>query len=386
MRIVHIANFYGSTSGGIKTTIHEFGSGYQKYGHEFIYVVPGPKFIQEQTQFGTRISLPSRTLPFTGGYQVIKSNKQLITLLEFLQPDRLEISDRFTLYEVGKWAKQMKIPTIVFSHENLAGLAKRFFPFVPKPIRNLFVNSQNRRLANGFDQVIVTTDFAGEEFKRIGISNLRKVSLGVDLQGFTPDHFDRRLKRELKDTHDFLLMYCGRLSPEKEPQRVLEALSALRNRGINAKLVVLGGGALWRKFRKQAVGLPVYMVGYVASREKIAQNLACADVVMAPGPLETFCLSALETLACGVPVVASASSAVGEILGLDQSDQAGLVAENNGTAFADAVEQILLNNRFKQNARSRAERYSWRNTIDQMLIIHDAKPNMVTTRRRLRVA
>lgn len=386
MRIVHIANFYGSTSGGIKTTIHELGSGYQKYGHEFIYVVPGPKFIQEQTKFGTRITLPSRTLPFTGGYQVIKSNKQLITLLEFLKPDRLEVSDRFTLFKVGKWAKQMKIPTIVFSHETLAGLTKRFFPFVPKPIRNLFVNSQNRRLAKGFDQVVVTTDFAGEEFKRIGIVNLRKVSLGVDLQGFTPDHFDRRLKRELKDSHDFLLMYCGRLSPEKEPQRVLEALIQLRKRGINAKLVVLGGGALWRKFRKQAAGLPVNMVGYVASREKIAQHLSCADVVMAPGPLETFCLSALETLACGVPVVASASSAVGEILGLDQADQAGLVAENNGAAFAVAVEQILFNSKFKQNARTRAERYSWRNTIDQMLIIHDAKPNMVTTRRRLKVA
>ena len=79
MKIVHIANFYGSTSGGIKTTIHELGSGYQRYGHEFIYVVPGPKFMQEQTPLGTMIPLPSHTLPFTVGYQVIKSNKQLLT-------------------------------------------------------------------------------------------------------------------------------------------------------------------------------------------------------------------------------------------------------------------------------------------------------------------
>lgn len=386
MKIVHIANFYGSTSGGIKTTIHELGGGYQRYGIEFIYIVPGPKFSKEETKFGTRISLPSKTIPFTGGYQIIKSNKQLITLLEYLKPDRLEVSDRFTLFKVGKWAKRMKIPAIVFSHETLAGLTKRFLPFVPNKIRNLFVNSQNRRLARVFDQVVVTTDFAGGEFKRIGISNLRKVSLGVDLQGFTPDHFDRRLKRELKDSHDFLLMYCGRLSPEKEPQRVLEALVQLRNRGINAKLVVLGGGALWRKFRNQAIGLPVNMIGYVASREKIAQHLSCADVVMAPGPLETFCLSALEALASGVPVVASASSAVGEILGIDQEDQAGLVAENNGADFASTVEEILFNSKFKQNARARAERYSWRNTIDQMLIAHDAKPKMVTTKRRLRVA
>lgn len=386
MRIVHIANFYGSTSGGIKTTIHELGSGYQRYGIEFIYIVPGPKFTQEQTPFGTRISLPSRTLPFTGGYQVIKSNKQLITLLEFLKPDRIEVSDRFTLLKVGKWARKMKIPTIVFSHETLAGLTKRFFSFVPKPIRDKFVNSQNRRLARVFDQVVVTTEFAGEEFKRINISNLKKISLGVDLQGFSPNYFDRKLKRELKESHNYLLMYCGRLSQEKEPQRVLEALTKLRQRGVDAKLVVLGGGALWRKFRKLADGLPVNMVGYVASREKIAQHLACADVVLAPGPLETFCLSALEALASGVPVVASASSAVGEILGVDQSDQAGLVAENNGTSFADAVEKILQNDEFKFNARMRAEQYSWRNTIDQMLVIHNAKPNMVTTRRKLKVA
>lgn len=386
MKIVHIANFYGSTSGGIKTTIHELGSGYQKYGHEFIYVVPGPKFTQEQTPFGTRITLPSRTLPLTGGYQIIKSNKQLITLLEFLKPDRLEISDRFTLYKVGIWAKQLKIPTVVFSHETLAGLVKRFTPFIPTMIQNIFVNSQNRRLAKCFDQVVVTTDFAGAEFKRIGISNLQKVSLGVDLKAFSPDFYDRKLKRELKGKHEFLLMYCGRLSPEKEPQRALEALSHLREKGVDAKLVVLGGGSLWRKFRKQAKGFPVDMVGYVASREKIAQYLACADVVIAPGPLETFCLSALEALASGVPVVASVSSAVGEILGINKSDQAGLLADNNGAAFAEAVQKVLLNNSFKQHARIRSEKYSWRNTIDQMLIIHNAKPHMVTIRRRLKVA
>ena len=109
MRIVHVANFYGPSSGGIKTTLHELGRGYLKYGHEFIYIVPGPKYIREQTPFGLKISLPSFTLPGSGGYQVIRSNKQLLNLLEFLNPDRIEVSDRFTLLKVGKWAKQQKI-------------------------------------------------------------------------------------------------------------------------------------------------------------------------------------------------------------------------------------------------------------------------------------
>ena len=91
MRIVHVANFYGPSSGGIKTTLHELGKGYLKHGHEFIYIVPGPKYLKEQTPFGLKISLPSINLIGSGGYQVIRSNKQLLTLLEFLNPDRLEV-------------------------------------------------------------------------------------------------------------------------------------------------------------------------------------------------------------------------------------------------------------------------------------------------------
>ena len=62
MRIVHIANFYGPSSGGIKTTLHALGKGYLQSAHEFIYIVPGPKYIKEQTPFGTKITLPSITL------------------------------------------------------------------------------------------------------------------------------------------------------------------------------------------------------------------------------------------------------------------------------------------------------------------------------------
>jgi alpha-1,6-mannosyltransferase len=386
MKIVHIANFYGSTSGGIKTTIHELGRGYQRYGHEFIYVVPGPKFMQEQTPFGTMISLPSHTLPFTGGYQVIKSNKQLLTLLEFLKPDRIEVSDRFTLIKVGKWAKRMKIPTVVFSHETLAGLAKRFLPFIPNFIRELFVNRQNRKLANSFDKVIVTTKFAGDEFTKLNISNLSRISLGVDLNGFNPSLKSYRLRKELIKNSDYLMIYSGRLSPEKDPMRVLDALRNLLDRGIKVRLVVLGGGAMWNKFRAVAKELPVEMVGYVVSREKVANYLSCADVAIAPGPLETFCLSALESLASGVPVVASASSAVGEILNSDGIEKAGLVADNKGESFADAIEQILKDKSFQRNARKRAENFAWATTIDQMLELHNAKPPMVTVRRRLRVA
>jgi alpha-1,6-mannosyltransferase len=386
MRIVHIANFYGPSSGGIKTTLHELGRGYLKYGHEFIYIVPGPRYIKEQTPFGLKISLPSFTLPASGGYQIIRSNKQLLNLLEFLNPDRVEVSDRFTLLKVGRWAKQHKVASLVFSHETLNGLVKKYAPLIPELVRNKFVNWHNRKLAATFDTVIATTDFAAAEFVRIKTTNLRKVALGVDLVGFRPENRDPKLRKELLKDADYLLVHCGRMSPEKEPARSVQAVSELVKAGINVRLIIVGGGPLWNKIRKQSLGLPIEMLGYVASREKVASYLAAADIAIAPGPLETFCLSALESLASGTPVVASKSSAVGEILNINSVKPAGAVANDNGAEFAVAIKQLLNKGRLRKVAREQAEKFSWANTVDAMLDVHGAKKPMVTTKRRLKVA
>ncbi len=368
MRIVHVANFYGPNSGGIKTTLHELGRGYLKYGHDFIYIVPGTQFSSEVTPFGRKISLPSFILLGSGSYRIIRSNKALRELIKELNPDRLEISDRFTLRSLGIWAKTQGIPSVVFSHETLRGLAKRFLPaFFP---RNLMVNWHNRRLARSFDHVVATTDFAAEEFVEIGAKNLVKIPLGVDLENFSPARRSMDLRAELAQGADLLLVHCGRLSPEKEPQRSIEALVELEKRGIKTRLIIVGTGPMWKKMSKLAKGLPVEMLGYVSGREKVAAILASADFSMAPGPLETFCLSALESIASGTPVIASESSAVGEFLGLAKKIPAGAVAADNGKSFADAIERLMQISGVDISARAAAEQLSWDQTINFMLALH----------------
>lgn len=368
MRIVHVANFYGPNSGGIKTTLHELGRGYLKYGHDFIYIVPGTQFSSEVTPFGRKISLPSFILPGSGSYRIIRSNKALRELIKELNPDRLEISDRFTLRSLGIWAKTQGIPSVVFSHETLRGLAKRFLPaFFP---RNVMVNWHNRRLARSFDHVVATTDFAAEEFVEIGAKNLVKIPLGVDLENFSPARRSMDLRAELAQGADLLLVHCGRLSPEKEPQRSIEALVELEKRGIKTRLIIVGTGPMWKKMSKLAKGLPVEMLGYVSGREKVAAILASADFSMAPGPLETFCLSALESIASGTPVIASESSAVGEFLGLAKKIPAGAVAADNGKSFADAIERLMQISGVDISARAAAEQLSWDQTINFMLALH----------------
>lgn len=389
MKIVHVANFYGPNSGGIKTTLHNLGLGYQKHGHEFYYIVPGTQLRREETQYGIKISLPSVILPGSGAYRIIRSNRLLRKTIAELAPDRLEVSDRFTLRGLGPWARAQKIPTVVFSHETLRGLAARFLPaFLPQ---HALVNWHNRGLASRFDQVIATTQFAAKEFEEIGTTNITRVPLGVDLVNFSPELRSIELRNELRKGNKLLIVHCGRLSPEKEPQRSLEALIELRKRGVDARLVVIGTGPMWKKLREMAQGHPIDLLGYIANPKKVAAILACADVALAPGPLETFCLSALEALASGTPVVASKSSAVGEFLNIDAPIPAGAVASDNAESFADAIMNLTAIDQARIEARNAALALPWETSVRKMLELHNIptvgeNAPMVATKRKLSAA
>jgi alpha-1,6-mannosyltransferase len=374
MKIIHVANFYGPKSGGIKTTLHNLGLGYRSEGHEFIYLIPGKKFSRESNEYGGCITLPSWVIPFSGGYRVIRSTRQVKSILQALKPDRLEVSDRFTLSCLGRWASQRKIPAIVFSHETLKGLVKSYFGFS----LNKFVKWHNTKLAAKFDYVVTTTDFASSEFNEIGTSNLVQIPLGVDLTNFSPERYNAELRTKMLKGGDVLLVHCGRLSPEKKPERSLQALRELLDRGVNARLVFIGSGPLHKKLYDSSRDIPVTFWGYVANKNLLAQMIASADISIAPGPIETFCLAALESLASGTPVVASNTSAVGEFLKTDDGNCVGLTADNNGSAFADAIEKLLsLTNvdvQMRQRCRSQAEKFPWSKTIFELNALHQPLP------------
>jgi len=185
-----------------------------------------------------------------------------------------------------------------------------------------------------------------------------------------------------------LLVHCGRMSREKHPARSIEALNVLLQRGVNARLVYVGIGPLFKKLREEAKDLPVTFLGYIADRNRLADILASADVSLAPGPIETFCLAALESLASGTPVVASSTSAVGEFLLLNDSNPVGAIAENNAESFADSIQQVLAmrlaNSKLSSYCQHQAENFPWSATISLMLTLHGDTSNK--TIRRLRVA
>ncbi|MEU1231577.1 glycosyltransferase [Streptomyces sp. NPDC005828] len=371
LRIVRLANFVTPTSGGLRTALDQLGRGYLDAGHEPVLVVPGAGAGDHLTEQGRVVTLPGPVLPGTGGYRVLADKRRVRRLLDELAPDRIEVSDRTTLRWTGEWARRARVPSVMVSHETADGVLRTWG--VPPALAAGAADRLNRRTAWAFARIVCTTEWAEREFVRIGARNVVRAPLGVDLERCRPDRRDAVLRARYADGERVLLLLCSRLSVEKRPGTALDALEELRGLGIAAALVVAGDGplkgALERRARERR--LPVRFLGHVADREALADLQAAADVCLAPGPAETFGLSALEALACGTPVVVSASSALPEVVGT-----AGASAADTPSAFATGVQGLLAipESVRRRAARARAEVFSWDRAVTAFLAAHDAFP------------
>ncbi|MEU3298231.1 MULTISPECIES: glycosyltransferase [unclassified Streptomyces] len=369
LRIVRLANFVTPASGGLRTALRELGRGYLAAGHEPVLVVPGDAETDELTAQGRVITIPGPELPGTGGYRVLAGRTRLRQLLEELAPDRLEVSDRTTLRWTGEWARRHRVPSVMVSHETADGVLRTWG--VPGAFAERTADRLNRRSAWSYSRIVCTTEWAEREFIRIGAGNVVRAPLGVELERCRPGRRSKVLRARYAEGAEVLLLLCSRLSVEKRPGMALDALATLRASGVRASLVVAGEGPLRSGLirRAQDARLPVHFLGHVADREALADLQAAADICLAPGPAETFGLSALEALACGTPVVASASSALPEVIG-----DAGIAATDTPEAFADAVRELLARAEDDRRgaARARAELFSWDRAVAAFLAAHDA--------------
>jgi alpha-1,6-mannosyltransferase len=362
MRVVQVANFYGPRSGGLRTAIDRLGAEYCAAGHEVFLIVPGPHTAQIRLPTGVvRITVPAKLIPFTGGYRAVLP-RPVRSLLEILRPDTLEVSDRLTLRSLGRWGREHRATTVMISHERLDRLAGQV---LPRSTAQKFADFANRRTAANYDTVVCTTGFAREEFDRIGATNTVTVPLGVDLEMFHPSRRSALVRRRWAAPTQILLVHCGRLSVEKRADRSIDAVAALCDAGIEARLVVVGDGPLRARLQRQAARLPIDFTGFVSDRHTVAELLASADVALAPGPHETFGLAALESLACGTPAVVSRTSALGEIITADS----GALADNNPASIAEAVAAIVSRpeEHRRAGARRRAEMFTWQRAAVGML-------------------
>jgi glycosyltransferase involved in cell wall biosynthesis len=202
------------------------------------------------------------------------------------------------------------------------------------------------------DRVIAVSPHVAEQAVSLGVepARVRVIRSGVDTERFRPG--DRRQARSRLDVEAYtpLVLFVGNLEPRKQLDVLLHAMVQVRRAVPDAQLAIVGSGAAaglddqTRRLRRLACELDleaaVRFTGSVDA-DTLVRWYAAADVFALPSSSEAQGIVALEAMACGVPVVASA---VGGLLGtIDDGHDGYLVPAGDANALADRLVAVLAN-------------------------------------------
>jgi glycosyltransferase involved in cell wall biosynthesis len=167
---------------------------------------------------------------------------------------------------------------------------------------------------------------------------------------------------------DRILLYVGRLAPEKRLDVLMEAFPAIREAvGPGVALVLVGDGPWMDRLRARKLA-GVHFLGY-RTGSALAQAYASGDIFVFPSDTETFGNVVTEALASGLPVVAPAKGGVMESVIPGRTGI--LVPPQDPQAFGAAVIDLLSDSAQQQTlgegARAFAETRSWASVLDSLL-------------------
>ncbi len=340
MKIVDVCAFYSPQGGGVKTYVEQKLRLGPQLGHEIVILAPADRYeVIERGPQARIVTIPSPRFPLDRNYWYFDDEDALHDALDSLAPDFVEVSSPWRSPSiVGRW--KGKAPRALFMHADpLSAYAYRWFEplFSRQTIDKQFEPfwQHLRRLSGEFDSVVCASSELRLRLDEGGVPNTALVPMGVEEGVFSPVHRDPALRKQLLGLcglpeHAGLLIGVGRLSAEKRWPMVIDAVTAASQQ-VPVGLVLLGGGGQERKILKAIGGNPhIQLLKPERNRARFAAILASADALVHGCEAETFCLSAAEARASGVPVIVP-----------DRGGAADHAADGAGTAYQAADPEAL---------------------------------------------
>jgi D-inositol-3-phosphate glycosyltransferase len=236
------------------------------------------------------------------------------------------------------------------------------------------------------DRLIASTADEADELVRLYDAEpdkVRTIAPGVDLDLFVPGA-PSEARRRLGLREDALtLLFVGRIQALKAPDVLMRAAAVLRDDPTLAgrlQVVVLGapsGSGLAHPHSLHALRDELDLNDIVqfrppVSRAEVADYYRAADLTVVPSYNESFGLVALESQACGTPVVAAA---VGGLPTAVADDVSGLLVDGHdpqqwAKVLTDLLRTPSVLRRLADGARGHAERFSWERTAEGLLVAY----------------
>ena len=170
-----------------------------------------------------------------------------------------------------------------------------------------------------------------------GIKTSLVIPNAIDAAAFRGESSGRDFRFELGIPNDkTLVVFVGRLAPEKGPERLLAAMELL---GERCACVLAGEGAL-RPQLERGLSANAHLVGNLGHAD-LSALLSQADVFCLPTRSEGFCTSLLEAGAWGVPCVVPDVGGAREVLCHDGNTFGLITPDREPATMADGIRQVV---------------------------------------------
>ena len=304
LKIAIVTETWPPEINGVALSLLQLCKGLQQQGHKILLVRPQQSLKCEEFSPNKECLVIAQTLPKYpdlqfGWPQYLKVSKALAGF----SPDVVHIVTEGPLGLTAlQAAKARNIPVSSGFHSPFQDFSRFFdLAFLVKPIQRYLT-----WFHNSTDVTCVPSQYTEQALRGFGVTcPLVVVGRGVDTVRFSPKHRSQRLRQQWGvDADTRVMLYVGRLSPEKEVDVLIKSFHALQvQQGVNIKFVIVGDGPDRIRLSKMTTSKDVIFMGSLGGHE-LATAYASADVFTFASQADTFGNVVLEAIASGLPVIA----------------------------------------------------------------------------------
>lgn len=379
MKLCDLTQFYSPASGGVRRYVGEkVRFILEQTADQHVLIVPGDDDQCTGDERSRVYTIRSPLISRTSRYRVLLRLEAVERVLEREQPDLLESGDPYQLaWKAIHSGATFGIPVLGFYHSHFPEAYLRSAQkFLGRRLTEFCLDLSKRyirSLYNRFERTLVPSPALGELLASWGIRNIFHTDLGVDLATFQPAPAaaeDVRAEFGIP-REQTLLLYVGRLAPEKNTHTLFAAFRRLARRYPERFHLLVAGDGLQRGLLQE---LQAQTQGVTwcprAETAQLAALYRAADLFVHPGVQETFGLVTLEAQACGTPVIGIRGSYMDRII---HNDQTLWARENSPAALAAAIAQTAAAGLKSDPAvlhRRVAAQYSWAHVFARLFDLY----------------
>jgi glycosyltransferase involved in cell wall biosynthesis len=365
MNIAVVTETYPPDINGVAHTLSKIVDGLQRNGHVLWLIRPKHQASDTATRTDRYQEILVKGLPIPFYKQLrmgLPAKRELTRLWSRQRPDIVHIATEGPLgWSALQVAKKLKLPVSTDFRTNFHAYSQHYgIGWLSGAIMAYL-----KKFHNAAQATMVPTSQLQGELDKVGFKHLSVVPRGVDTDVFSPEHRNDALRTSWgADSDTRVLLYVGRLAPEKNLKLVIQTYNNLKRSHPDIKLVLVGDGPMRAGLEKDN---PEVIFAGFQTGPSLAQHYASADIFMFASQTETFGNVTLEAMASRLAIVAFHHAAAGELI---QSGVNGMLARTHSSLDFEMGVQTLLNNQalmqhVAEQACLSARALSWRMIVER---------------------